>query len=403
MRVLFLSTWLPYPLTQGSKIRAYYLLRGLAQRHEVALVSFSDREPQADWLAHLQSFCVRVEVVQQDPFQTNALRRARGWFSWKPSAAITTYSAAMAQRVARVAANWQPERVLALTFVMAPYALSLADTPRILDIDNLLGQMLREARQATHGKIRRLRSWLAWKKFEQYEKPLYSGFDRCLVVSERDRQAVSAKLPGYAGRVSLAPNGVDIERNQFCTAPPTPDTLVFNGALTYQANFDAMAYFLAEIFPLIRTRVPVARLRITGSVTDVPLQNLRLDDHVTCTGFLEDVRPTVSESWACVVPLRVGGGTRLKVLEAMALGVPVISTSKGMEGLETVDGEHFLVADTAEAFAAQTVRLLGDPALRARLVRNSRRLVEEHFNWLTIGRDVCQIIEQTTRYGRKAL
>ena len=205
--------------------------------------------------------------------------------------------------------------------------------------------------------------------------------------------------PNYR-RVVVVPNGVDLDWYKGDFGAPEPGTLVFPGALTYNANFDAMTFFLHQVFPLIKARRPGAILRITGKTNGVLVDRLPLDESVILTGYLDDVRPTVAQSWACVVPLRVGGGTRLKVLEAMALGTPVVSTSKGAEGLEVTPGEDILIADEPTEFADAVLRLLDDPALRAKLAANGRRLVRERYGWEQIGKKLDQLLHQVVRKYR---
>jgi glycosyltransferase involved in cell wall biosynthesis len=300
----------------------------------------------------------------------------------------------MAQRVKQVAQAWVPDCVVALTFVTAPYALEACEAPKVLDIDNFMARMLQEAIPMAESPLGRFRRWLAYRKFLGYERRIYPQFDLCLAVTESDREQVLQQIPLNPEQVILAPNGVDTQHNRLEAAQPLPNSLIFNGALTYSANYDAVAYFLREIFPDILRQVPKARLRVTGSTKGVDLESLRLGGQVELTGYLPDIRPAVAESWACVVPLRLGGGTRLKILEAMALGTPVISTLKGAEGLEVEDGVHLLLAETAGEFAAQVLRVLGSPELRENLRRNAARLVAEKYEWSLIGAEFCLAVEQ---------
>ena len=301
----------------------------------------------------------------------------------------------MAERVRALAAEWKPERVVAFTWVTVPYALQVADAVRIADVDFLLSCLLHDAYRRSAGLTERARRWSAWQKFRHYERRVFTRFERCLVVSEPDRHELRALLGGRQERISVIPNGVDGTFNRPGLAPPQPNTLIFNGALTYDANYDAMDYFLREIFPLVRAALPDVQLRITGATNGVGLTQLPLDGHITLTGFIDDVRTVVAASCVCVVPLRIGGGTRVKILEAMALGTPVVSTPKGAEGLAVVAGEHLLVAETPADFAAHTLRLLNEPALRERVARNARRLVAERYGWEDIGRRFRHVVEGT--------
>jgi glycosyltransferase involved in cell wall biosynthesis len=401
MRILLLSTWFPYPPYQGSKLRAYYLLKGLAKNHEVALVSFEDVALEPDWVEHMKQICPVVETLPRRPFAASWIKTLQGWFSLRPSAVVAIYSQEMAGLVRRVAGEWRPDLVVALTFVTAPYALEVAGMAKIVDIDNLMTRMLYEAYLAERMPLIRLRRRLAYKKFQRYESWLYPQFDISLAVTGADQQLAGELLHLPPERIAVVKNGVDTTANPFRMVEPVPNTLVFNGALTYQANFDAMNFFLREILPQIAHEIPGVQISITGKTEGVSLNKLPLDGHVRFTGFLDDIRPAVAGSWACVVPLRIGGGTRLKVLEAMALGTPVVSTSKGAEGLNVQDGVHLLIADTPQEFAAQVVRLLRHPELRDALAGKAVELVREQYDWTRIGEQFCQVAENLVISNRK--
>jgi len=394
MKILFLSTWFPYPPNQGSKNRALHLLKALASRHEVALVSFEDVEIAPEWRAEIQKLCPVVETLARKPFAARRTRTWQGWLSSKPSAVVAIHSPEMSELVRKVAREWKPDCVVALTFVCAPYALEVAGTSKVLDIDNVMARMLAEAIPFATSRPDRLRRWLAYHKFMRYEKEIYPQFDLCLVVTESDRADIQRWIPFREQALAVVPNGVDTASHAPGLAAPVPDTLVFNGALTYNANYDAMDYFLREIFPEIVRRKPGTLLKITGKTDGVALDQLPHSGNVQWTGYLDDIRPVIAASWVCVAPLRIGGGTRLKILEAMALGTPVISTTKGAEGLGARDGFHLLIADTPEAFIRQTLRLMDSPDLRQTLAQNARQFVLESYDWNNIGKAFRHSVER---------
>ncbi|MCL4507646.1 MAG: glycosyltransferase [Chloroflexi bacterium] len=402
MRALLLSTWFPYPLSQGSKIRAYYLLRALADHHEVGLISFADTAIEPAWVDHMSQWCRRVEVVQRDPFATSNVRKLMGRLTLRPSSVVSTYSSEMAERVKRVVAEWRPDCIVALTFVTAPYALHVEGIATIVDVDNLLTRMLYESYIQATGRLSRLRSWLAWWKFQRYERYLFGKFNACMVVSPRDKLDLEAMLAAGRQRqqIDVIPNGVDLEYNVLGLAEPEPCTLIFSGALTYFANYDAIRYFLSEIFPRILAQAPMAKLYITGKTDQVDLSGLALNDHVVLTGYLDDVRPAVARAHVSIAPLRIGAGSRVKILEAMALGTPVVCTAKAAEGLDVVNEEQALIADTPDAFASAVILLLQNPAPRERLARRARRLVEDKYDWRAIGRRLCDLVENTCLAAR---
>ncbi len=398
MRILFLSTWFPYPPDNGSKIRVYHLLRALGRRHTVHLVSFSwDTARPASREA--LPFCETVHAVQRSPFARGRLAQSWRFFSLTP--VVTQPLAEMQSVLAKIQAEQEFDAVVASTEVVASYALAARSIPvKILEEHNSFTRMMADRyRQATE-PLQKINHFISWQKTRIYEARLLRRFDLCTMVSEADRAACYSVLPNGSGRIEVIPNGVDCTYHQMRGVEPKPHTLVYNGALTYSANYDAMRYFLAEIYPLIKRVIPDVALTITGSTHGVDLSGLQLDDSVHLTGYVQDIRAPVAQSAACVVPLRYGGGTRLKILEAMALGTPVIATAKGAEGLSVRDGEHLLLADDPPAFAERTALLLGDPALCRRLATNARQLVETKYDWQQIGQQYCQLIEKVVPGSR---
>jgi len=393
MRILFLSTWFPYPPNQGGKIRAYHLLRAVASRHEVALVSFQDGLLKQAWIDHVGAFCHHVEIIPREPFAQRAIGAALGWFSPKPRAVVGSWSSSMSEAVQALAGEWEPDVILALAFITAPYALKTQVPLRVADVENLMGIMLQEQFQASQSSLQRLRRYIAYRKFMRYERELCQQFDINLVTSELDAQRIQEYIPLDSNQVMVVRNGVDLSYYHPGLHAPIPQSLVFNGALSYEPNYDAMNYFLEHIYPEIKREVPDAQLSVTGRTEGVDIQSLPNDDQVRFTGYVDDIRDVVARSSVCVVPLRQGGGTRLKILEAMALGIPVVTTSKGAEGLAVESGKHLIIADEPSEFAAATIRLLRDRSLRASLASQGYALVQERYGWEGIGRQFIAQIE----------
>ncbi|HEX9013087.1 MAG TPA: glycosyltransferase, partial [Anaerolineaceae bacterium] len=385
MHILILSTWFPYPLSQGSKIRAYHLVKALARHHDVTLISFADEPVRPEWVAEMRAFCRRVEVVDRSPFARSRIRSVLGWAAAMPGALYAGYSREMEALVRRVAGEEKPDLVLALTVITGLYALKIRGVPKVLDIDNVLSRYLHELYDGERRPLRKMKAWAAWKKFARFERQAFRQFDTCLVVTAADRERVHQSLGVPLEKLVVVPNGASPSAEAAPAEPVEPASMVFNGSLAYAANLDAVRSFAGEILPIIRTRIPGACLRVTGRLSGVPLDWVPADGSVQLTGYLEDVRPHVRRSAACVVPLRLGAGTRVKILEAMALGTPVVATSKGAEGLEVEAGVHLLVADDPAAFADRVCGLLTDPALRERLAAAALARVRERYDWEQIG------------------
>ena len=195
----------------------------------------------------------------------------------------------------------------------------------------------------------------------------------------------------------LIPNGAEVTPPAAVYGQPAPGSIIYAGSVTYAPNLEAVEYFIHEILPRVRAAVPGVVFTVTGRTDGVDIDGLRDDEGVRFPGLLDDIRTAIAQSWLSVAPIRSGGGTRLKILESLALGTPVVTTSKGIEGLRLEDGLHVLIADEAPAFAANVVKLLGDPELRRRLGEEGRREVALHYDWDRIGAAFCSVVERAAR------
>jgi len=352
MQLLFLSTWFPYPTDNGSKIRVHYLLKALAQRHQVHLISFAFDTAAPDHANELREWGIQVQAVHANPFNQQQTMGARRFLS--PAPAVTYPVREMSAAVHAAIDQRSFDIVIASIEVTATYINQLPlTTKRALEEHNSLTRWMRERYQTQTSSVQRLRCWLSWLKTSRYEARLFRQFDLCTMVSEQDRQTSLRLVRDLKHRIEVIPNGVDCQHNRPGSSSITTNRLIYTGALTYQANYNAVKYFLADVYPIVRQTVPDVTLTITGSNTGVDLGELKLDDSVSFSGYVDDVRPLVSGSQICVVPIQEGGGTRLKILEAMALGTPVIS--------------------------------------------NARRLVEQQYDWSQIGRRYAELIESISR------
>lgn len=393
MRVLFLSTWFPYPPNNGSKQRAYYLLQGLARKHEVTLLTFAhDATPDA--VQHLTSCCKRIIPVAVDPFQVNKTASWRGTLSLSPKSAVLTYHEEMASTVKETLDRGSYAVVVAAQPGIARYLMGYTRTPMVLDEMDIA--LVRNAYKDTPPGLAKLRRGLTYWKTRHFARSIMAHFDVATVVSSLEMDLTSPIAPKNLPIVVI-PNGVDTAFNAPSDDLPEPNTVIFTGAVTYKVNFDAVQWFVTAIWPLVLGQVSQAVFTVTGSTGGVDVAQLAEAPGVRYSGYLEDIRPVVRGSWACVVPLLQGGGTRLKILEAMALGTPVISTSKGVEGLDVTPGLNILLADDANSFAMQVVRLLGDQALRQRLAEEGRKLVQKSYDWRAIQDEFNQLVETVGR------
>jgi glycosyltransferase involved in cell wall biosynthesis len=376
----------------------FNLIKQLSRHHKITLLSFAQGPVSKERLAEMGSYCCSVHTVPYKEFSPTRLKALLGFFSTRPRSIVDTYCLDMHALVEQVGTNNSFDVVVASEMRSAPYALLLKQLPHVFEEVQLA--VFYEQFVNQRSLVRKVRYGLTWWKLSRFVTWLLREFEGCTVASEQERDLIMEIVPQYDA-LAVVPNGVDLEANTGDFGTPKPGTLIYSGALTYRANFDAMEFFLRDIFPLVKAQHPDVSLRITGGYDGVPVEQLPLGRGATLTGYLDDVRPAVAQSWACVVPLRVGGGTRLKILEAMALGTPVVSTSKGAEGLEATRGEDILIADTPAEFADAVLRLLSDGALRARLAANGRRLVESRYGWKVIGEKLDHLLRKVVK-ERKA-
>ncbi|MBM3190669.1 MAG: glycosyltransferase [Chloroflexi bacterium] len=391
-RILFLTPQLPYPPEQGAAIRNLNLVTQVAQRHDVALLSFTQEAPCT--AGPLEGLCRPLGMVPA-PQHKPAQRLRTLLTTASPDMAFRLRSDAFAQALLDLLSVESFDIVQIEGVELAPYGLMIRewlgeDSPAlVLDEHNAEYVLQRRAFEADIRKPGRWHaaaySWAQWRRLARFERQVCLDADAVVAVSEADAAALRALAPGIVPLV--VPNGVDVNRFH----PNLPDALplehpavVFTGRMDFRPNVDAMEWFHERIWPLIRAQRPDARLYVVGKAPHAALSPLALDPSVTVTGYVADVLPYFGGADVYVVPLRMGGGTRLKVLEAMAAGLPLVSTTIGAEGIAGESGEYLLLADGAQAFADAVLDVLHKPTLRARLGAAARRYVVQNYDWRRI-------------------
>jgi glycosyltransferase involved in cell wall biosynthesis len=393
VNILYISTWYPFPADNGSKQRVSNLIKALSQSHNLFTIAFQPESESEKGRIPEITRSGPVWGVHEDPFRYVRMPSFVNYLSPIPLSGWP--SKTMRHAVYSIAAQDQWDAVIAFQIPAAQYALLPPADVRIFDIDASLSYMMAGRVARSKGLLSRMRAKLSLYKTWRHESRLARRFQLCTIVSPLEKEFVQNMVKDSSCRVEVLPNGIDCEHNRPGLARRQPTRLVYNGSLTYSANFDAMKWFLSEIFPRIQRERQEVTLTITGSTANVNLSELMLNEMTQLSGHVADVRIPIAESSVCVVPLRQGSGTRIKILEAMALGTPVVSTSKGAEGLDLVDQEQLLIADDPQAFASSVVSLLSNPVLQERLRTNAREYVELHHNWSDIGEQFVRLVENT--------
>ena len=391
LRILFLTPQLPFPPEQGTALRNLNLLCEIANRHDVSLLSFAEQD--APLPERLTACCEQVRTVAV-PERTQHQRLRTLWRSSLPD---------MAHRLESTAFAAELEAMEPRTFdivqiegiELARYGLLLREryghkAPALVFDDHNAEYVLQ--RRAFETDIRRPRRWhvaaysfIQWRRLRQFERAMCLAADGVIAASEADAAALRTLCP----RVDplMVPNGVDVLRYH----PNLPDTLplahpavVFTGKMDYRPNVDAMLWFGRAIWPRIHAERPDAMLYIVGKSPHPRLGALKEIPGIVITGYVPDILPYFGGADVYVVPMRIGGGTRLKILEAMSAGLALVTTTLGIEGIQAVAGEHALIADEPAAFAAAVLELLDDDQKRRSLASAARELALNEYDWRRI-------------------
>ncbi|MCC7354328.1 MAG: glycosyltransferase [Anaerolineae bacterium] len=394
-RILFLTPQLLYPPQQGGALRAYNLLAGLAARHTIHLLTFLQAGEHLAPDSPLLRLCARVEAVPAPLPRPLRRRLAATLLSPLPDMALRLPSPEFSARLAGLLSQERYDVVQAESLEMAPFLLQAGEQARgaLLVFDDFNAEYLLQQRawETDARAMRRwpgaLYSWVQWHKIRRYEAQVCQMAGLVIAVSEADATALKEIAP--AARVAVVPNGVDTAyfNNDPATslAPATTSCdIVFTGKMDFRPNVDAALWFVREVLPRVRAEEPAARFLIIGQNPHARLRALAGDPAVKLTGRVPDVRPYVAAATVYVVPMRIGGGTRLKVLEAMAMGKAIVSTSLGCEGYPVRDGVEFVIADAPAEFARAVVALLRDPARRLHLGLAAREFAVSRYDWRAI-------------------
>lgn len=390
LNILFLSRWFPYPANNGSKLRIYNLLRGLSKHHDVTLLSFADQPGVSPDAPQIQEVCSDVHVVPWREYDPDSTRARFGFLSFMPRSLVDTFSPEMADRLTQLLRARNYDLVVASQLSMASYHPYFADIPALFE-EVEIGLSYGDMQHSLDWKTR-FRRTFTWFKLRMYLSRLLGSFQACTVVSERERGLLTRFFSMAHDAVEVIPNCVSVDEYESPYSHLVPNQLIFSGPFRYHANYEAMLWFIQEVYPRIRSQVAGVHLVITGDHANLPLPSM---EGLTLAGYVEDIKPLVASSCVSIAPLLSGGGTRLKILEAMALGTPVVSTSKGAEGLDAINGEHLLIGDDPVAFADSIVKVLTDNQLRTRIAAGAHEFVKEKYNWNTVLPRFLQLVEHT--------
>jgi sugar transferase (PEP-CTERM/EpsH1 system associated) len=398
MHILYVTQIVPYPPHGGVLQRGYNLLRELGREHRVRLLAFHhpDELPPGEAVEtsrrELRSFCEDVEYFRLWPKRSRlhtAAALATSIAYQKPFSVLAQRNARLHRRLQELCRGPdRPDIVHLDTIALAPYASDCAGVPCVLAHHNVESQLMHRRGEHERGLAARAYVRSQARRLERYEAETCNRFAVNVMVSDADARMLAGISAG--ARTAVVPNGVDTHYFTPRGDQQTP-TVIFTGGMNMFANRDAVEWFLDDVWPEVLREVSEARFVAIGQRPSPKILAMAArDPSVSVPGHVPDVRPWVGPAAVYVVPMRVGGGTRLKVLDAMAQGKALVATNLGAEGIEAEDGRHLVLADTASDFARRVVELLRDPERRHELGEAARQRAEERYAWPVIGRRLVE-------------
>ncbi|MBZ0294739.1 MAG: glycosyltransferase family 4 protein [Anaerolineae bacterium] len=397
MRVLLLTQVLPYPPDSGPKVKTYYVLKYLAQHHDVTLVSFVRESDDARYIQHLETLCERVITVPITRSKTRDLAfLGQSILSGQPWMMLRDERPEMRQVLADLAAGEHFDIVHADQTNMGQYALPFTNSRKVLDLHNALWMLYKRLSETT-SSTSPMKYILArdWRMLKQYEGELCRKFDAVTAVTEEDRALLMEA--GAPDNITVIPIAIDTDEQALIDRRPSGPHIVHIGTMYWPPNIQGITWFLDHVYPIIKQEVPDVRCTLIGARPPEQIVERSADDRtLTVTGYVDDPTPFLEDASMTVVPLHAGGGMRVKILNALSQGIPMVSTTVGCEGIKVTHDHDILIADEAEAFAQSSIRLLTDSDLNRRLTHQGRQTAEQYYDY----RQACRPLD--TVYAMEA-
>lgn len=399
MRILLLTQVVPNPPNSGPRIKTHFLLHYLAKYHTVTLVSFVRDEAERAAAHALEPLC--TGGVHTVPIQRSRIRDIgyllASFVNRRPFLMLRDESAPMRALLQHLVQQQTFDIVHADQLNMASFAQATG-LPMVLDEHNAVWTIFQRMAKQERGLMRLLLE-LEWRRLRRYEGQVCHEADAVMAVSAEDRAALLAA--GAPEPITVIPIAVDVSGIQTVPRKPDANGILSMATMYWPPNIDGVMWFSREVLPLIRQEAPDAPFFIVGANPPAEVVALGEQPHVEVTGFVADPTSYLASSALLIVPLRAGGGMRVKILEALARGIPVVSTTIGAEGIDVKDGEHLLIADEPADFATAVLRVLRDRALADRLAKAGRSHVLTHYDWRMVCPKIESVYERALAVGRK--
>lgn len=380
MKILYIAHRIPYPPSKGEKIRAFHQIRCLAKQHEVHLFCLVDDCEDLPYVRTLLTYCASVEAVYHSKFMSR-IRSLKALLTSSPLSVAGFTSPKLRKRLEQRLQTEHFDRIIAFSSGMAEYVRHVTGIPKIMDFVDADSDKWRLFASMHSGP----RAWLyelEARRLARYEEAILASFDRSVVVSAEEAALLQRRSADRS--IAVISNGVDLDYfapQQAAMAVATPAELVFVGAMDYFPNVDAVRYFVREILPHLHEKRPDVRFVIVGRNPSRHVRALAAERHVMVTGTVPDVRPYLASASIAVAPFQVARGLQNKILEAMAMGLPVVGTTRAFEGIPATLHDGAYVADTPQDFAQILLHILDNSALRQQCALRAREYVQRHHQW----------------------
>lgn len=390
MKIVFITSRVPWPLEKGDKLRAYHQIKNLSKKNKIILCTINDTTLHPEAETELKKFCEEIHIYNISKIQI-FFNLLRGLFNGLPLQVAYFTSTTAIAKINTLIQEKKPDRIFAQLIRSAEYARYQKTIPTVLDYMDIFSKGI----ERRINKVNILWRWLfkmEWKRLLKYEAAVYNDFDASTIISQQDRDLLPLPFPTS---IAVIPNGVDT--NFFKPFPATKDyELLFNGNMNYPPNIESVVYLVEKVLPIIWKKKPTLRLLISGASPSNEVLALQ-SEKVTVTGWVDDIRLSFARSKILVAPMQSSIGLQNKLLEAMAMKLPCITTSLSNNALKAIPDSQILVADSPEQFAIQIQLLLDRPEKAAQLAENGYQMVLDRFNW----EQCCNLLENTILHVRK--
>ncbi len=387
MRLFVLLSRFPYPLEKGDKLRAFHQLRILSKHYEIYLCALHENDLEPNWINEVKQYCNELETIKISKFG-QLVNLGLSLFKSEPFQVAYFYQSAAQKRVSECIDKWKPNAIYCQLLRTAKYVEHVNSIPKVIDFQDAFSKGI-ERRLETDPWYLKPVLYSELGRLNLYEKKVFDRFDHCTIISEQDRD----QLPfGQRDEVTIVRNGVELEDFQPSNEAKTVDVL-FAGNMGYPPNVDAAVFLENEVMPLVRAQIPEAKLMLAGARPDQKVTELA-SNLTEVTGWVDDIRDCYAKAKVFVAPMMIGTGLQNKLLEAMAMEIPCITSTLANNALKAKPDSEILIAQSAKEYADSVIELLRNPEKAKRIAAAGHELVSKQFSWEGATKPLLDILDK---------